>query len=63
VSLSGVTPTIRSGAPIRTSEIGQTDVPGADVVTSVAMIAIVFPAPRKADVLRCLDSCQEAKGR
>jgi hypothetical protein len=32
-------------------------------VTSVAMIAIVFPAPLKADVLRCLDSCRQREGR
>lgn len=59
--LSGVTPTIRSGAPIRTLEIGQRDVPGAHAVTSVATIAIVFPAPPKADVLRCLDSCRHGE--
>ena len=54
-------PTIRSGAPITTSENGQTDVPGAYAVTSEATIAIVFPAPPKADVLRCLDSCRHGE--
>jgi hypothetical protein len=61
--LSGVNPTIRSGAPIQTYENGQRDVPGGCAVTSVASIAIVFPAPPKADVLRCLDSCRLVKGR
>ena len=61
VRLSRVTPTIRSGAPIPTSEIGQTDVPGGCAVTSVASIAIVLPAPPKADVLRCLDSCRHGE--
>jgi hypothetical protein len=53
VSLSPMTPTIQSGTPISTAENGQRDVPGGYAVTSAAMIAIVFPAPRKADVLRC----------
>jgi hypothetical protein len=61
VRLSLVTPTIRSGAPIQTCEIGQTDVPGGSAVTSVASIAIVLPAPPKADVLRCLDSCRNGE--
>ena len=61
MSLSPVSPTIRSGASIRTAEIGQRDVPEAYAVTSEAMIAIVLPAPRKADVLRCLDSCRHGE--
>jgi hypothetical protein len=63
MSMSPLTLTIRSGAPIPTSEIGQRDDPRGHTVTSVAMIAIVFPAPLKADVLRCLDSCRQREGR
>jgi hypothetical protein len=44
---------IRTWPPIVTHKPGQTAVPGTPAVTSAAGAAIVFPAPPRADVLRC----------
>ena len=40
-------------APNAARKPGQTVVPGCAAVTSAASAAIVFPAPPRADVLRC----------
>jgi hypothetical protein len=45
--------TIGARAPIAARKPGQTVVPGWPAVTSAASAAIVFPAPPRADVLRC----------